>query len=331
MKKIYLHIGTHKTASTFIQKSLSENHERLLGLGYLYPKTGQVGQGSHHNLQFEITGDKRHKKQLGGWEELKEEIRLSRCEKIIISCEAFSTLQGGDLIPKFISEFAKKEEFKVEVFCYIRPQFELIESLWLQETKSGQNVLNFQDYIAKNLRKPRFDYLELFKTWCNYFKCNFLGFNTTLKDCGIEESLQKELGIKRGVVSFSSSRVNDRVSLQLTEAIRLVTDACWKNGATKKETENLARIIRHSVGDAGIGKRVLSEKDREMIASYFSKTNNELASLVPNLKEEFSRETNLQAESAREVDEILEGFSSASKDLIFDFVAKSLLTMSDRK
>src|SRR5690554_1086866 len=105
MKKLIVHIGTHKTASTFIQKGLSENYEKLLGYGCLYPKSGRIGQGSHHNLQFEITGDKRFKSERGGWEELRAEIRSSRCDTVLLSCEAFSTLQGVNLIPEFIEDF----------------------------------------------------------------------------------------------------------------------------------------------------------------------------------------------------------------------------------
>ena len=48
MTKLYLHIGPHKTGSTFIQKVFFENRERVLRLGVTYPNFGFCGQFGQH-------------------------------------------------------------------------------------------------------------------------------------------------------------------------------------------------------------------------------------------------------------------------------------------
>ena len=49
---LYLHVGIEKTGTTSIQKSLDQNREALLELGYCYPKQFSVGLNSHLAAMF---------------------------------------------------------------------------------------------------------------------------------------------------------------------------------------------------------------------------------------------------------------------------------------
>ena len=49
---LYLHIGIEKTGTTSIQKSLDQNRDSLLELGYYYPKQFSVGLNSHLAAMF---------------------------------------------------------------------------------------------------------------------------------------------------------------------------------------------------------------------------------------------------------------------------------------
>ncbi|WP_444924288.1 hypothetical protein ACJJH9_03220 [Microbulbifer sp. DLAB2-AF] len=284
MRKIYLHIGTHKTGTSSIQKFMSDNYSNLIKYGFLYPKVARVSHGSHHNLQFQITNDPRYKTKLGGWVELLKEINESNCENVVLSCEAFSTLQGGDLMPHYIYSFAQKFRFDVEVICYLRPQYELIESLWLQETKSGQNILSFDDYVIKQMLKPRFNYLKLFQAWSNYFKTSFYMFDENVKDKGIIPCFISAIGASLIPSYEEELNVNNRVSYELTEIIRGLTARLWKKGFTKAQTERWAHKFRFKHSDYGSRYGVLTNRNAIKIFDYFEKSNKELSYQYPELQ-----------------------------------------------
>lgn len=60
-KSIYIHIGPHKTGTTTLQFSLFLNKDKLKKNGILYPDSGIISAKlpGHHNLAWEILGDKR--------------------------------------------------------------------------------------------------------------------------------------------------------------------------------------------------------------------------------------------------------------------------------
>ncbi len=57
MKTVYLHIGTHRTGSTSIQRFMANAEEALAEQGIIYPKTGRpdtdwTNQYGHHELAW---------------------------------------------------------------------------------------------------------------------------------------------------------------------------------------------------------------------------------------------------------------------------------------
>ena len=53
MATVYLHIGAPKTATSTLQRSLSENHKKLLNSGVLYPRELRHGD-AHHLLVCDL-------------------------------------------------------------------------------------------------------------------------------------------------------------------------------------------------------------------------------------------------------------------------------------
>lgn len=104
MKKILLHVGTHKTGSTTIQKTLFKNRNRLMECGILYPSS----IGFNHNELRSVFmsnpwswGPNRRKgltkQQVIDNNErtlhlITEEIESSSCSCVIVSAEHLSVL-----------------------------------------------------------------------------------------------------------------------------------------------------------------------------------------------------------------------------------------------
>ena len=62
MQNLYIHVGTHKTATTWLQHYLAKNSDLLNDLGFYYPTSGRVTQAQHRlgqaisRLRAEQTG-----------------------------------------------------------------------------------------------------------------------------------------------------------------------------------------------------------------------------------------------------------------------------------
>ncbi len=156
-QRIFLHIGTHKTATTTIQAGCCENREALLAAGWLYPTTGMYLYGQH-NIAWEMCSGHeqpwnhvnqwvRFRPNWGGIQQLLDEIKISSARNIILSSEDFDGLQTDriDLLREHL------KDFDVEVIVYLREQASFLQSAWAQFVKSGYVVESFPDFIDRML------------------------------------------------------------------------------------------------------------------------------------------------------------------------------------
>ena len=156
-KKIFLHIGTHKTATTTIQKGCCENREALLAAGWLFPQTGMYMYG-HHNLAWEMcSGNEqpwnhinswvRFRPEWGNFEQLIEEIEQSTAENVILSSEDFDglTTERIERLGTLLADYC------VEVIVYLREQASFMQSAWAQFVKSGFITISYSSFVDQML------------------------------------------------------------------------------------------------------------------------------------------------------------------------------------
>lgn len=161
-KRICLHIGAHKCASTMIQANCLKNINRIHhDLGLRYIKSEQRGN-SFYTLFLQIASrlfdfndeklfDDRIKKARENFNTI---IKKYRDDKIFISWEGFLGHCGmhkyGSLYPytkyyfKALKEITKDHD--VKIILVIRRQDEFVESCYLQQIKECQ-ILTFSDYM----------------------------------------------------------------------------------------------------------------------------------------------------------------------------------------
>lgn len=140
MKKLYLHIGPHKTGSTYIQKTFFENREKLASAGLLYPDENIGPQWGHHQLVEQIKG--------------REEARINKflsdlTQDTIISSENLTYL-GPDEIA-FFGGFCT--DFDVEVIYFKRGLAELLLSYWQEVVKHGSSV-SYPKFVLRHVGNP---------------------------------------------------------------------------------------------------------------------------------------------------------------------------------
>ena len=92
-RKIFIHIGTHKTGTTSIQNFLRTHADELRADGIFVPSSGTVDTRSgHHNVAWQLRADVRRANAASGVPELIEELRSAGESTAIISSEGFEYL-----------------------------------------------------------------------------------------------------------------------------------------------------------------------------------------------------------------------------------------------
>lgn len=146
-KKLVLHIGTHKTGTTYIQNVLARNAARLLQAGILYPKSGQI-----HNAHFKLCWKLRHPDfkdaaldAIPEWRGLMDEIRTSTADIAIVSAEEFAF----SITPKRLADL--KAHFDVQIICFVRSPDTFVQSFYNQFVKdfSTRETRTLTQYLAE--------------------------------------------------------------------------------------------------------------------------------------------------------------------------------------
>ena len=148
-RKLYLHIGYHKTGTTAIQACLAENKRLFLKHGYHYPQIdpNDEERHHHHNIAWQVRNHKRYSPQDGKIDDLLREIERVRAPRVIISSEEFSQSNLPE-IRKLAQVF---EAYDVTVIVYLRRQDQYLQAVWAQGVKSGKQYDRFTDWLEKKV------------------------------------------------------------------------------------------------------------------------------------------------------------------------------------
>lgn len=170
-KKIYIHIGPHKTGTTTIQFSMNFNKNALLKKGVYYPDSGLVSDSlpGHHNLAWELSGNYRFSENHGTWSDLTAELARSNFESVILSSEDLCALPRDKILQ--IHDYLA--DYDVFIVTYARRQDQRLQSAWSEKIKSIKDDsvwLSFPDYLAQaDYNFPYYDYYALYQKWSDIF------------------------------------------------------------------------------------------------------------------------------------------------------------------
>ncbi len=141
---IHIHIGLHKTGSTSIQATLKKHASHLEAHDFVVPLIGPRGSGPHHNLAYQLGGKQMHQPAYGGIDELAAMLRARPDASFVLSCEYFSKLSQRQIAPLRAATSAHR----VQIIAYFRKPDSLIRSLYMQGTKLGSRVEDFDAFFA---------------------------------------------------------------------------------------------------------------------------------------------------------------------------------------
>lgn len=225
MKKIILHIGPHKTGSTFIQKTLFNCKQELLKRNLLYPDAFSRLYGHHYLSAF-----LKSKNTTEVEKNLNKLIEYSG--SVILSCENLSKLSLDDLL--YFKGLLNNIETEI-IYCYRTPSQRLYSS-WQESIKHG-GVRGYFEYVHSHYLKP-YASDELFPGYVLekfskvFGKQSIKIIHYDAKDLDLFGEFQNILNIN---ISYNNSDVvNKSLSYAETEILRALNCLALQKGQLDK-------------------------------------------------------------------------------------------------
>jgi hypothetical protein len=245
-----LHVGPHKTATTWLQRNFHHNAGALEKAGWLYPQTGERVAVAHHDLsdnQKEILDDGSRK--VAQFRKIAERAREKNLN-VLLSSEGFDKWRPNALA-KLRDVIAPHE---LKIVYTLRDPVSLVYSIWAQKVKTG-GPKSFPEHYDEQVRKG--DKSRALDPLSEIEK--FAGVeNSTLTVLLYDEIRRQDRDIFdvfcEGVLGIgpllhdTSVDANDRQPLEMTEFMRamVLRAGRWKGG----DRVNIGQIFKHMVGDA---------------------------------------------------------------------------------
>ena len=242
MKKLYLHIGTHKTGSTAIQYVLNRNKEFLAEQGWLYPIAGRTGkQIAHQNLAWALRRGTEF-----DFSALKHEIEASKCMNVIISSEEFEYCEDVEKV---------KEAFsfcEVEIVLFLRRQDDLLLSAYNQNIKAAGYFKPLAKFNELLKRQGRFDYVRLCERWVAVFGQRSVHAGIYNAGQDVTQDFAKVVRLPaEGVDGLQERQVNASVDPRLTGVLKLLNQMKAEDvdGALMSELFEIVRKFGKKLGN----------------------------------------------------------------------------------
>lgn len=161
-KILYLHIGPHKTGTTYIQSNLYRNKELLKYLNYFYPEPAKIIEAYNVYCHQEL------------FQKPQEIVKLleqsNSFSNYIVSFEGLSEYSKEQIIR--LKQFIDEKIEKVWIIFVVRNPAERLYSLWQEKVKHGY-TMSFSRFIVENVLKPfqssQMSYSLCIDNWLNIF------------------------------------------------------------------------------------------------------------------------------------------------------------------
>ncbi|MFN4058685.1 MAG: hypothetical protein ACK4HW_10960 [Roseinatronobacter sp.] len=299
MAPLYLHIGAHKTATTYLQSLFALNRDTLSAAGILYPAT--FPYAAHHQLaRLWINQDSaeatRHlfKTPQAAWQDVLTDEVTQFDGVVFLSSEVFSEFNPQKVnMAELAARLAKFDD--VRVIYTLRSQPELVNSIWLQHAKkrtpmlphryaekvlatqcavgAGLSHLAFYQHICKGFDPSQIILLRYddFRTYPGGVGQVFLDLlGAKLDVATLQEPDERAHNISPDALStFVASRIQ-REGPPPAELIQVVAKYLYKNGKRPSH--------------------ILTRPEYEKVCDLFAQDNARLAEMVQRTQPGFSFE-----------------------------------------
>ncbi|GAA3859368.1 hypothetical protein [Celeribacter arenosi] len=219
---LVLHVGPHKTASTYIQQNLHRDRKALEKAGWIYPELGTLGLPAHHDLAHNsgayLTPESAQHPDLVA-------LGQSTDQNLLFSAEGFCRWRLRKF--EWLADALGRDV--IDVVYVVRDPIDIFNSYWAEEIKQGYPAglperfsEHFNDPMASRILNPMLDLAPLLRS--PRVKVHAVPFNT-LRDRGIDiyENICKSVLKIEDMEFVSDKPKNTSFPIELTEFLRLLT------------------------------------------------------------------------------------------------------------
>jgi hypothetical protein len=218
---LFIHIGDHKTGTTSIQAFLRRQAGELASAGIAVPTTGTYSEESgHHNLAFQLIGDRRWNQSHGGLDELVAELRCCRQPQAAMSCEDFSLLVAHPEGLKRLESTLQAEGHTLSWLMFLRRVDDYSESLYCELTLHGyQPRFGYPGFVLNFLLHGRYrskfcDYDAFVREWrrLSVSPLHLFDYDQAVSDGGVLPHFLAAIGAPASLIedSFAHPVLNRR-------------------------------------------------------------------------------------------------------------------------
>ena len=218
-RKLYLHVGPHKTGTTLIQKVFLDNQSELLKNGLFYPKN-YIRIFGHHHFRDLIKDRAVTELDKDFFKDIKSNVLLSSEDFISFSVEDF----------KYLKETFSQFDINI-IYSWRRSSLKMY-SIWQEIVKHGKSI-SFFEFYHEHIARPGQSYMlsaDLqVSRFVNVFGQNnvhLIDYDKSSKDNNLLEVFFSIIGCeyKDSYLEGSKSKISSNVSLNSydTEIIRVL-------------------------------------------------------------------------------------------------------------
>lgn len=238
MPRYLIHVGPHKTGTTYLQLRFDAARDRLRHSGVAYPIEWSIGPGAPSHLKLFHAIRAANVSYLSS---TFEQIARSGVEDVLISAEDLNHLEQGEL--GYLREALRGEQ--AVIIFYIRRWSELLPSLWQERVKHGFDE-TFPEFLAGHISDPlgspvlNFAYaLEKYARAFGRENIRIVSYNNVCDD-GLDLAehffdtfLPKHRAVLDGLPPMANARPNPSFPMLDIEVIRALNSFHAMNGGKR--------------------------------------------------------------------------------------------------
>ncbi len=258
MKRLILHIGTHKTGTSAFQHALWQQRANLRNIGVVYD--WMELDFNKHTKAYEWIGGRNASEESRAMFIDNLESAISQYDTVVVSEEALT--EPGGIYAETLAQL--RDKASVTILAVFRPQYELLEALWSQHLREGKTRLPIERYIETERRIKQCNYWKILGHWVKHFPdADFKVFAyadirqrlvaTLSEACSIPLKSSGNL-----VNKTPPADVNRLIEFFVTRNLQCDMDKLYQTGLASVEAENSS---------------VLTSRMRKEIATRYEKEN----------------------------------------------------------
>ncbi|PLX35868.1 MAG: hypothetical protein C0606_17395 [Hyphomicrobiales bacterium] len=295
-KRIWLHIGMHKTASTFLQNFLFANPQAINPHGFLYPAPNTPTK-AHHPLARATYQNYDESSAAALWAPTIKEIEESPHTDAIISSEQFEWLSAPARLKKLVPS-----DIEIKVVVYVRRQDAQMESRYQQRLQNNDDLSKTFEEFFRTLKLASLDLDSFLTPWEQQFgrenihvrRFEFERFPEGkieldfLRTLGIEEVTETNLPKNMVFAKNASLRKDCAEVMRFANAKRLEADVRKRLAGRMTRVSSLLQKIspepKFSYMTEAMRKEILAkyEKSNQAVAQRYFGTDDLFNDKLPN-------------------------------------------------